>query len=371
MCNRFFRRLAIPCVLFLGVSLAIVWDGAPVSAQQKAVAKDSYKVPRTPWGAPDMTGIWGLGYVFTTIERPDEFKGKQFLTDAEVAALEKGQRERGGDGTGGRARAKRGTVGDVEGAYNQAFSQAGQHEKVVRTKRTSLVVDPPDGKIPFTNEGQKRVQLATVRGGDEESEKQPGQVATQRTSADGPEDRPADRCIGVVVPFVKRAGSFHRIVQGRTSVGIFMEDGLKGTAYRVIPLDGRAHLPSHMHLWLGDSVGRWEGDTLVVDTTNFTGKSMFQGASDKLHLVERFTREGPDLLMYRVTFTDTVSYSRPWTMEIPLTLADNRKNQIYEGACHEGNYSMATILAGARLLEKGGAAFQEKRLPSFDERDKR
>src|SRR5437016_1608554 len=143
MCHRFLMRLAIPCVLFLSVSLACVWDGAPVFAQHNAVDKDSWKVSRTPWGAPDITGIWGLGYVFTTIERPDEFKGKEFLTDAEVAALEKAQRERGGDGTGGRARGQRGSVLDVEGAYNQAFSQSGQHERVVRTKRTSLVIDPP------------------------------------------------------------------------------------------------------------------------------------------------------------------------------------------------------------------------------------
>jgi hypothetical protein len=360
MRHQFFMRVAIPSVLVLGASL--VYAGyVRVSAQQHAVDKATGSVPRTPWGSPDLTGIWGLGYVFTTIERPDEFKGKPFLTDQEVRALEQAQRERGGDGTGGKARGQRGTVADVDGAYNQAFSQAGQHERVLRTRRTSLVIDPPDGRIPFTAEGRKRAQAAAFLGGDEDSEKKPGQVIPQRTSADGPEGRPADRCIGVVVPFVKRAGTFSRIIQGRNSIGIFMEDGLKGTAYRVIPLDGRSHLPSHLRLWLGDSVGRWESDTLVVDTTNFTDKSMFQGASDKLHLVERFTREAPDMLMYRITLTDPVSYSRPWTMELPLTLADNRKNQIYEGACHEGNYSMATILAGARLLEKEGAVFKDKR----------
>jgi len=363
MCNRWFTRLVIPVGLLVGAPLSTLWSGTGVSAQRNAADRNRRDVPRTPWGVPDITGIWGLGYVFTPIERPDEFKGKEFLTDQEVRALEKAQRERGGDGTGGRARAQRGSVADVDGAYNQAFSQAGQHERVVRTKRTSLVIDPPDGRIPYTPEGRRRTRLAAFLGGDEDSEQQAGGVVTQRTTADGPEGRPADRCIGVVVPFVKRAGTFHRIVQSRHSVGIFMEDGLKGTAYRVIPLDSRPHLPSHMRLWLGDSVGRWEGDTLVVDTTNFTDKSMFMGASDKLHLVERFTREGPDLLMYRITLTDPVSYARPWTLELPMTLGDNKKNQIYEGACHEGNYSMATILGGARLLEREGAAFREKQRP--------
>jgi hypothetical protein len=363
MRNRFVIRLAIPSVLILGMSLTYLWHGAGVSAQQRPV-DHSKQLPRTPWGAPDITGIWGLGYVFTGMERPEALKDKPFLTDAEVAALERAQRESGGDGTGGKARGKKGTVADVDGAYNQAFSQAGQHEQVVRTKRTSLVIDPPDGRIPYSEEGRKRARIAAFQGADEDSEQKPGQAVTAtRTTADGPEGRPADRCIGVVIPFVKRAGTFSRIVQGRNMVGIFMEDGLKGTAYRAIPLDRRPHLPSHVQLWLGDSVGWWEGDTLVIDTTNFTGRSMFQGASDKLHLVERFTREGPDLLMYRVTLTDPVSYSRPWTMELPLTLADNKKNQIYEGACHEGNYSMATILAGARLLEKEGAEFREKRRP--------
>ena len=357
---RFLLAMVAGAAVIAGLSLILMSVprfGQTIAAQSD---EDTWKAPRTPWGAPDITGIWGLGYVLTPLERPKAFENREFLTDEEVAALEKAQRERGGDGTGGRARAERGSVGDVEGAYNQAFSQAGQHEKVVRTKRTSLVVDPSDGQIPYSPEGRKRMEANSARTGDEETQGADGTVAVARTSADGPEDRGPDRCIGVVVPFVKRAGSFHRIVQGPSSVGIFMEDGLKGTAYRVIPLDGRAHLPPHFRTWLGHSVGRWEAETLVVDTTNFTDKSRFQGATEALHLVERFTRVGPDLLKYDVTLEDPIAYTRPWTMELPLTLADNRKNQIYEGACHEGNYSLATILAGARLLEKKGAAFSRR-----------
>lgn len=346
--------------IIAGVSLAVMYGVRPGSTVAAESTDGGWKAPRTSWGAPDITGIWGLGYVFTPIERPKEFAGREFLTEEEVADLEKAQRERGGDGTGGRARGERGSVQDVEGAYNQAFSQAGQHERVVRTGRTSLVVDPPDGLIPYTPEGRRRMEANSARTGDEETQGADGSVKVTRTSADGPEDRGPDRCIGVVVPFVKRAGSFHRIVQGPSSVGIFMEDGLKGTAYRVIPLDGRPHLPPHFHTWLGNSVGRWEGETLVVDTTNFTDKSRFQGSTEKLHLVERFTRLGSDLLKYEVTLEDPIAYTRPWTMELPMTLADNRKNQIYEGACHEGNYSLATILSGARLLEKKSAVFSRR-----------
>ena len=360
MRNRILMAMIAGAAVIAGVSLALMSTARPGPAIAAQSNEGTWKVPRTPWGAPDITGIWGLGYVFTPLERPKEFANREFLTEEEVVALERAHIEPLGDGTGGRPRAERGSVKDVEGAYNQAFSQAGQHERVVRTKRTSLVVDPPDGLIPYTPEGRKRMEANSARTGDEETQGADGSVTVARTSADGPEDRGPDRCIGVVVPFVKRAGSFHRIVQGPGSVGIFMEDGLKGTAYRVIPLDGRPHLPPHFRTWLGHSVGRWEGETLVVDTTNFTDKSRFQGATEKLHLVERFTRVGPDLLKYDVTLEDSIAYTRPWTMELPLTLADNRKNQIYEGACHEGNYSLATILAGARLLEKKSAVFSRR-----------
>jgi hypothetical protein len=360
---RFLMAMGVGAALLAGASLALMsaLGSGPTIAAQSNEGEGTWTAPRTPWGTPDMTGIWGLGYVFTPLERPKQFADREFLTEEEVVALERAHAEPLGDGTGGRPRGERGSVADVEGAYNQAFSQAGQHERVVRTKRTSLIVDPPDGRIPFTPEGRKRMEINSQRTGDEETQGADGSVSVARTSADGPEDRGPDRCIGVVVPFVKRAGSFHRIVQGPRSVGIFMEDGLKGTAYRVIPLDGRPHLPAHFRTWLGHSVGRWEGETLVVDTTNFTDKSGFQGASEQLHLVERFTRVAADLLMYRVTLEDPIAYTRPWTMELPLTLADNFKNQIYEGACHEGNYSLATILAGARLLEKKSAVFTRRK----------
>ena len=139
-------------------------------------------------------------------------------------------------------------------------------------------------------------------------------------------------------------------------MSIYYEDGHRGGAYRHIPLDGRPHLPPQMRQWLGHSVGRWDGDTLIVDTTNFTAQTDFQGSRDNLHLVERFTRTAPDLIIYRATIEDPTTFTAPWTFELPLSKANEKANQIFEAACHEGNYALTGILAGARLQEKQGRA---------------
>ena len=149
-------------------------------------------------------------------------------------------------------------------------------------------------------------------------------------------------------------GGHHRIVQTPDAVTIYYEYGPHGGAYRTIPLDGRPHLPPHIRQWLGDARGRWEGDTLVVETRNFTDKTNYEGARDNLRLTERFTLAGADFLLYHVTIEDDTVFTRPWTMEIPMTLQDARENRIYEAACHEGNYGLTGILAGARVEEGGG-----------------
>ena len=141
-------------------------------------------------------------------------------------------------------------------------------------------------------------------------------------------------------------------MQGPGRVGIYYEQGHGGGAFRSIPLDGRPHLPAHIRQWLGDSVGRWDGDTLVVDTTNFTGDTDYLGSGENLHLVERFTRVGPDLLRYEITVDDPTVWTRPWTMELAPTRQDDVENLIFEAACHEGNYSMTAMLAGARMEEE-------------------
>ena len=319
------------------------WPGpGPAIGQTPTATSDSWTPPQTPWGHPDLQGIWGLGYTFVALERPDDLAGKEFLSDEEVAALEADHQARTtGDGAGGRARAERGTVADVAGAYNQAFSAFGQHERMLRTRRTSLIVDPRDGKIPYTSDAKARIEAeAEVR-------------RDRGDRADGPEERINDRCDGVQLPFVKGiSGTFSRIVQGPTSVSIYYEEGHRGGAYRSIPLIDRPPLPSHIRQWLGDSRGHWEGETLVVDTANFTTQTNFSGSSENLHLTERYTRTEPDLILYEVTVDDPTTFSQTWKIEVPLTQGDETNNQIFESACHEGNYAMVSILAGARTLER-------------------
>ena len=332
--------------------------GRQVLAQAVAAtsATDETSPSRTPWGHPDLQGIWSPGYYLTPLERPAEYEGKEFLSDDEVAALEKEQAENRGRDT----RFEAGSREDLEGAYNDAFT--GRGTKVIRTKRTSLIVDPPDGKIPpLTPEAQAK---RAPSGGARPSPASPARrgaipYAVPRPDggypSDNPEDRPPDRCMGISLPFLKgTSGAFSRLVQTPRTVAIYHEDGHVGGAYRTIPLDGRPHLPTQVRQWLGHSVGRWEGETLVIDTTNFTDRTSFQGSAERLHLIERLTRVGPDLIKYEVTVEDPTVWTRPWTMELPLTKYADKDNQIFEAACHEGNYAMTSILAGARALEKEG-----------------
>lgn len=323
--------------LFSTTLLALACASIVWSAQAPAGGA----APRTPWGHPDLQGIWGAGYLLTPVERPERFAGKEFLTDDEVSALEREQAEN----PGRNRRAEKGSVADVEGAYNDAFT--GRGYKVVRTKRTSLVVDPPDGKIPFTPEGLKRRPVRVV-----DPEAGPGGIA------DDPEQRKNDRCSGITMPVdygsAAVSGGFMRLVQAPDSILVYYEHGHHGGAYRRIPLSGGPHLPASVRQWLGDARGRWDGDTLVVDTTNFTDKTNYQGSKDGLHLVEHFTRTSGDELMYRVTIEDPATFTKPWTIEVPYSKADEKKNQVFESSCHEGNYALTSILAGARANDRDG-----------------
>jgi hypothetical protein len=289
-------------------------------------------VPRTPEGHPDLQGVWNFSSL-TPLERPAEFAGKPTMTAAEAAQYEKTVTERNNadrrDGTADQ---------DVARAYNDAWYDRGTHVAFVDgVARTSLVVDPPDGRIPaLTAEAQQR-QAARL------------QLRREHPS-DGPEDRSlAERCLGFNAGPPMLPGPYNnymQLFQFKDHVIIFNE--MIHDA-RIVPTDGRPHLPSSVRRYLGDSIGRWEGDTLVVDTTNFTDKTNFRGASAELHLVERITRPDAETLLYEFTVTDPSSFTRSWTAVVPMKRTDE---QVYEYACHEGNKAMIGILGGARHGER-------------------
>jgi hypothetical protein len=278
---------------------------------------------------PDFQGIW-TNATITPLERPKELAGKEFFTEKEVAEYEKRVLEESNkDRRDGSAEA------DVGRAYNESWWDRGT--KVVPTRRTSIVVDPPDGRIPpLTSEAQK---AAAAR------------AATLRRPAAGPEDRGLpERCIlwpTAGPPMLSSAyNNNYQILQTPGYVVIFIE---MIHDVRIIPLDGRPHLASNIRQWLGDPRGHWEGNTLVVDSTNFTDKNPFRGSDRNLHLTERFTRINADTILYRFTVEDPTAFTRTWSGEAPLT---RTPGPIYEYACHEGNYGMANILSGARAEEK-------------------
>jgi hypothetical protein len=296
----------------------------------QATASKNSPPPRTSFGRPDLNGIW-TNATITPLEKPAELAGKQVFTPEEAAKYEKETNKRNDADT-----RESNPEADVGHAYNQFWYDRGT--KVAVGLRTSLIVDPPDGRIPgLTPEAQKRVQETSA-------------WMTQHAT-DGPEGRSlGERCIlwnTAGPPMLP--GPYNnnfQIFQTRDQVVILNE--MIHDA-RVIPLDGRPRLASNIRQWRGDSRGHWEGDTLVVDTTNFSGKFSFRGSDENLHLTERFTRVSPDLLLYEFTVDDPTVFTKPWTAQLPITKA---KGSIFEYACHEGNYAMTDILAGARAAEK-------------------
>jgi len=304
-------------------------------------AAQGQKVARTPDGHPDLQGIWTYS-TLTPIERPREFKDKPFLSEQEAAELEKRTVQgRNVDKLRESTPTARGVVNgsveteDLANAYNEFWWDRGT--KFVKTRRTSIVIDPPDGRIPpLTPEAKKRMAAL------DEASARPAQ---------GPEDRPvSERCIvrpnsGPPMTPTGYNNNF-RLMQVPGYVVIFNEQIHDA---RIIPMDGRPHLPQSVRQWMGDSRGHWEGDTLVVETTNFTGKANFRGSGENMHLTERFTRTDRDTLLYEFTVDDPQSFTKKWAGQIPMSPGPE---VIYEYACHEGNYSLFTTLGSARSLEK-------------------
>lgn len=296
------------------------------------------KTLRTPDGHPDLQGIWSNATI-TPLERPADLAGKTVLTEKEARdyerrTLQTDDRDRR-DGAG--------TDADVSRAYNEFWYHRGT--QTIKSHRTSLIVDPADGRIPpLTAEGQARMAARTER--------------KRLHPADGPEDRGfSERCLNWTTagpPMLPGAyNNNYQIVQTPDTVVIFNE--MIHDA-RIIPMDGRPHVPANLHFWLGDSRGHWEGDTLVIDTTNLRDKAGRNGgleilhSSEDIHLVERFTRVDAKTLLYEFTVNDPLMYTKPWTAQIPSVKTDG---PIFEYACHEGNYGMAGILSSARAEEKG------------------
>ena len=374
----------------LAVAVLLNVAPAPVSGQAPPAPDAASKAgpaAKTAWGAPDLQGIWTNSHE-VPLQRPARFGTKELFTDEEIAELDKqrtailGQDNR---------RHEKGSEQDVGGAYNTAIFLS--HKPTGR--RTSLIVDPPDGRIPpLTPEATKRRQamreyelallqatevcknnLPGCAGGKygppspRRNEAPPYYLATGAAGggvinrSDGPEDRTlGERCIGATLPdFGGAAGFFPQIIQSPTAVSIFYDTGQGQGWQRIIPITDRPHLPPNVRQWWGDSRGRWEGDTLVVDVTNFSPKTDFQGSRENLHLVERFTRRDQNTLEYQVTIEDPTTWTRPWTVKQELTKQDDKANRHYkEPRCHEGNYGMPALLAGARAEER---AFKQRKGP--------
>ena len=281
---------------------------------------------QTPWGDPDLQGTWN-NITGTPLERPAELAGKEFFTQEEaVQFAEQTLRRVDRDRRDGEIET------DVGRAYNEFWSDRATKYLTQLNTRTSLIVDPPDGQLPaLTSLGQARVDARR----------------DARELNDTWADRNLwERCLTRGVP--RLPGSYNNnfmIVQSPGYVAILVEM-IHET--RLIPLDGRPGISSGIRQWMGDSRGRWEGDTLVVETTHFRNQQEFRGTSADLHLIERFTRIDAHTIDYQFTIDDATTYVSPWTVALPMKSVDE---DVFEYACHEGNVGMHGILAGARALE--------------------
>ena len=319
--------------------VAVVWVAPALSSGQ-------WTQPRTSDGQPDLQGIW-LNNDATPLERPKALEGKRFLTGEEVAALKKNAaRLFGGDVDSDAAGGDNfflAALANPEVYKNRNATGSGVGADREIDNRTSLIVDPLDGKIPLMTPAGRERRLAADHAA----------FAVPRPSPPaGPEDLSNFiRCITYGTPRLGgAAASYHNYYQIVQTPGyvMFLSEAMHDA--RIIPLDGRPHLPQNIRPWLGDSRGRWEGSTLIVETTNYSPKTSLLGSAENLNVVERFTRTALDLISYEITLTDPTTWATPWTAVVRLKRTDDK---IYEDACHEGNERVMTnILAGARADER-------------------
>jgi hypothetical protein len=364
-------------LIVVSLAMTTLKGQAPTSAQKGPG-------PKTSWGEPDLQGIWGIEYQIP-LQRPAKYKDKAFFTDAELAQLDNDRVSK----PFLEKRAERGTEKDVAGAYDSRVFTTQRRTG----RRTSLIVDPPDGLLPpltprvqARNKELREFQLAHLEATEAckqqyrgcEGGKYTG-VASPRmrepykyypsyiqvNRADGPEDHGLSmRCMSGNLPDLGGGGfggGIWQIAQAPGAVSIFYDTGQGQGWHRPIHVDGSAHLPASIRLWWGDSRAHWEGNTLVVDVTNFSGKTIYQGSTENLHLVERWTRTDPTSIEYKVTVDDPTTWTKPWTAVQDLNKQSDKANRVYkEPRCVEGNYSIYGWLAGARAKEQ---AFAEGRGP--------
>jgi hypothetical protein len=335
-------------VLAVGVvSLAVIPVVGQTANSGTAAPERAWTPPRAPDGHADLSGVWSHNAA-TPFERPKELEGRQLLTDQEVLNLKKAAAELFNGDTDAAfgdsvflaafRRAKNFTSTDTTGNYNHFWLVDREFDN-----RTSLIVDPPDGRLPPLTEAAKSRQAAA-------------QEHRRLHPYDGPEDISlGERCITGSVPMLGAGyNNYYQITQSPTHVAVYME--MRHDA-RMIPINGGPHLPGSLRQWLGDSRGHWEKDTLVVDTTNFKEREYGAGVRGSLsgsaQVVEKFTRSGPDALKYEITVNDPETYTKPWTA---VLFMKSTKDQIFEYACHEGNEAMSGTLSGARAQERAPGA---------------
>ena len=379
--GRFSTSMLTVAIAAAAVSTATSVLAPRTSAQAPASSNSALK---TPWGEPDLQGIWTEEFD-TPLQRPVRYANQEFFTEAQRQELDKQRAAHYGDDP----RQERGSAVDVGGAYNTAFLTI-KHVG----PRTSMIVDPPNGRLPpQTPEARlaaaidREFFLALLQSTDACKNKEPvciggkydptpsprfselppryhaGNVARLNRS-DGPEDDGLqDRCLRSGLPEFGSlfGGSFRRIVQTSGGISIFYDVNQGQGWQRNIVMNGSPHLPASIRQWFGDSRGRWEGDTLVIDVTNFSPKTDVFGARENLHLVERWTRTGPKALAYEVLIEDPTVWTRPWTMKQEFARQSDEENRIYyEPRCIEGNYGLPGLLQGRRVQER---AFAEGRGP--------
>ncbi len=335
-------RGAAPGSALATVVVAVSLAAVPAHGQSQTAETSAWTSPRTPDGQPDLRGLW-TNETITPFERPPHLAAKAFLTAEEASEFEEQV---------ARARTEddRAREPGIVGSYNQVWFDSGT--KVLSTRQTSLVVDPPDGRVPLRPEAEAKRDDNFAR------------------STDSYEHMSVwDRCISRGVPgsmFPAGYNNAYRILQVPGYVVILYE--MIHDA-RIIPLDGRPHVPGSIRLWMGDARGRWEGDTLVVETSNFhdrgwiassaaAGRMKGIGTSEALHVVERFTRVDADTIHWEVAIEDPEVYTKPWRVAMPLSR--NSDYHIFEYACHEGNYAVANILRGARGQEQASVEASKK-----------